>query len=92
MVPGPLSEPRTTHPAKRDKIGGKILVPIDEYEKNLTVLVKRLKARGYRPRVVSAPSLDLFDRQSSEYRDKVLGPDRSRIVAIEVEPKALLKL
>jgi len=42
-----------------------------------------LKARGYRPRVVSAPSLDLFDRQSLAYQDKVLGTDRSRVVAIE---------
>ena len=33
-------------------------------------------------RVVSAPSLDLFDRQSAEYQNAVLG-DRSRVVAIE---------
>lgn len=33
-------------------------------------------------RVVSAPSLDLFDRQPMEYQNQVLG-DRSRIVAIE---------
>jgi transketolase len=42
-----------------------------------------LKARGYKPRVVSAPSLDLFDRQPREYQDSVLGSDRSRLVAIE---------
>ena len=33
-------------------------------------------------RVVSAPSLDLFDRQPVDYQDEVLG-DRSRLVAIE---------
>jgi transketolase len=33
-------------------------------------------------RVVSAPCLDLFDRQDVDYRNQVLG-DRSRIVAIE---------
>ena len=33
-------------------------------------------------RVVSAPSLDLFDRQPVDYQNQVLG-DRSRIVAIE---------
>lgn len=33
-------------------------------------------------RVVSAPSLDVFDRQPVDYRDAVLG-DRSRIVCIE---------
>lgn len=34
-------------------------------------------------RVVSAPSLDLFDEQDDAYRDEVLGTDRNRIVAIE---------
>ena len=33
-------------------------------------------------RVVSAPSLDLFDRQDAAYQNQVLG-DRSRVVAIE---------
>jgi transketolase len=41
-----------------------------------------LRGEGVRARVVSAPSLDLFDRQDAAYRDEVLG-DRSRIVAIE---------
>jgi transketolase len=41
-----------------------------------------LRGEGLRARVVSAPSLDLFDRQPADYRDEVLG-DRSRIVAIE---------
>jgi len=41
-----------------------------------------LKGEGKRVRVVSAPSLDLFDRQDAAYRDQVLG-DRSKVVAIE---------
>jgi transketolase len=41
-----------------------------------------LRNDGLRARVVSAPSLDVFDRQDASYQDQVLG-DRSRIVAIE---------
>jgi transketolase len=41
-----------------------------------------LRSQGTNARVVSAPCLDLFDKQSVEYRNEVLG-DRSRIVAIE---------
>jgi transketolase len=41
-----------------------------------------LKGEGVRARVVSAPSLDLFDRQDVDYQSSVLG-DRSKIVAIE---------
>ena len=41
-----------------------------------------LKGSGMRARVVSAPSLDVFDRQDVHYQNEVLG-DRSRIVAIE---------
>ncbi|MEA2570490.1 MAG: transketolase [Acidobacteriota bacterium] len=41
-----------------------------------------LKADGITSRVVSAPCLDLFDRQDVDYQNSVLG-DRSRIVAIE---------
>jgi transketolase len=41
-----------------------------------------LRGEGLPARVVSAPSLDLFDRQDVDYRNAVLG-DRSRIVAIE---------
>ncbi len=33
-------------------------------------------------RVVSAPSLDLFDRQAQDYQDEVLR-DRSKVVCIE---------
>jgi transketolase len=42
----------------------------------------RLRADGVQARVVSAPSLDLFDRQDQAYQDEVLG-DRGRVVAIE---------
>ena len=41
-----------------------------------------LKGEGTNVRVVSAPSLDLFDHQDAAYRDQVL-PDRSRVVCIE---------
>ncbi len=41
-----------------------------------------LAKEGVKARVVSAPSLDIFDRQGVDYQDSVLG-DRSRIVAIE---------
>ena len=41
-----------------------------------------LRSQGTRARVVSAPSLDLFDRQDAEYQSSVLG-NRSRVVAIE---------
>jgi transketolase len=41
-----------------------------------------LRGEGKRARVVSAPSLDLFDRQPVDYQNQVLG-DRSRVVAIE---------
>jgi transketolase len=41
-----------------------------------------LGASGTKARVVSAPCLDLFDRQDVAYQNEVLG-DRSRVVAIE---------
>jgi len=41
-----------------------------------------LKNEGVGARVVSAPSLDLFDRQPADYRDEVLG-DRNKLVCIE---------
>ncbi|HXG57442.1 MAG TPA: transketolase [Thermoanaerobaculia bacterium] len=43
---------------------------------------ERLRGEGIVARVVSAPSLDLFDRQDVDYQNEVLG-NRSRIVAIE---------
>jgi transketolase len=41
-----------------------------------------LRQQGQDVRVVSAPSLDLFDEQPMEYQNEVLG-DRSRVVCIE---------
>jgi transketolase len=41
-----------------------------------------LRSDGVNARVVSAPCLDLFDRQDVDYQNSVLG-DRSKIVAIE---------
>jgi transketolase len=41
-----------------------------------------LRSEGVNARVVSAPCLDLFDRQDVDYQNQVLG-DRSKIVAIE---------
>jgi transketolase len=41
-----------------------------------------LRGSGVSARVVSAPSLNLFDQQDAAYQDEVLG-DRSKVVAIE---------
>jgi len=41
-----------------------------------------LRSEGTNVRVVSAPSLELFDKQDAAYQDEVLG-DRSRVVCIE---------
>ncbi len=41
-----------------------------------------LRGEGTIARVVSAPSLDLFDGQPADYQDSILG-DRSRVVCIE---------
>jgi transketolase len=41
-----------------------------------------LRGEGRNARVVSAPSLDLFDEQEQDYQNEVLG-DRSRVVCIE---------
>ena len=43
----------------------------------------KLKERGITARVVSAPCLDLFDRQPIDYQNEVLGTDRGAIVTIE---------
>ena len=41
-----------------------------------------LRSSGVSARVVSAPCLDLFDKQDAAYQSSVL-PNRSRVVAIE---------
>ncbi len=42
-----------------------------------------LAGKGFRARVVSLPSWDLFDRQSADYRRSVLGPDGTPRVSVE---------
>lgn len=44
---------------------------------------EQLRGRGTAARVVSAPCLELFDRQPVDYQNEVLGTDRKRVVAIE---------
>ncbi len=43
---------------------------------------EELRTKGISARVVSAPSLELFDRQTKVYQDAILG-DRDKLVAIE---------
>ncbi|MDR0572254.1 MAG: transketolase [Rickettsiales bacterium] len=53
-------------------------------EVNLALqVVEELKNNNVGARVVSAPCLDIFDRQSKEYREKVLGGKNLLKVAIE---------
>jgi transketolase len=56
--------------------GSEVYLCIDAYEK--------LKAEGIRARVVSMPSLDLFEHQDQSYRDEVLPPDVTARVAVEM--------
>ncbi|MBK5258235.1 MAG: transketolase [Thermoanaerobaculia bacterium] len=52
-------------------------------ELSLAIKTAQLLGReGVKARVASAPCLDLFDRQSVDYQNSVLG-DRKRVVAIE---------
>ena len=44
---------------------------------------ERLAADGIGARVVSMPSWELFERQSQEYRDRVLPPEVTARVAVE---------
>lgn len=44
---------------------------------------EKLQAQGLSTRVVSMPSVELFERQSSEYRAKVLPPECRKRVVIE---------
>jgi len=55
--------------------GSEIWLCVEAYE--------RLIAEGLRPRVVSVPSWELFDRQRQEYRDSVLPPSVTARVAVE---------
>ena len=63
---------------------GEITIVATGSEVPLGVAVAELlKKEGIGVRVVSAPSLDLFDRQDVDYQNQVLGTDRSKLVAIE---------
>lgn len=42
-----------------------------------------LSEKGYRPRVVSLPSFEIFDEQPQEYRDSVMPPNVRKRVCIE---------
>jgi transketolase len=48
---------------------------------------KKLSADGYRTRVVSLPSWEIFDRQPVEYRNQVLPPDVRARVSVEAGVK-----
>ncbi len=73
--------------------GGYVLVEDDDYEVILIAtgsevslaLAARdmLNDRGYRVRVVSMPSTELFDAQPQDYRHSVLPPDKTARVAVE---------
>jgi transketolase len=53
-------------------------------EVELCVGAKQILAEhGFRARVVSLPSWDIFDRQSAEYRESVLGPEGTPRVSVE---------
>ncbi len=55
--------------------GTEVYLCVDAYEK--------LKADGIKARVVSMPSWNLFDRQSDDYKTKVLPPGVTARVAVE---------
>jgi len=55
--------------------GSEIALAVSAYE--------QLVGEGIKPRVVSMPSWELFDRQTDEYRDSVLPPDVTARVVIE---------
>ncbi|MGL4345592.1 MAG: transketolase [Cellulosilyticaceae bacterium] len=44
---------------------------------------KQLAAEGIKAAVVSMPSSDIFDKQSKEYRDSILPPNKTKRVAVE---------
>ena len=55
--------------------GSEVQLCVEAYEK--------LKAEGVKARVVSMPSMELFQRQPQEYRDQVLPPAVRKRVAVE---------
>ena len=55
--------------------GSEVSLCVEAYEK--------LKTEGIKARVVSMPSLELFEQQSQKYRDEVLPPSVTARVAVE---------
>jgi transketolase len=55
--------------------GSEVAMTVDAYE--------RLSADGIRARVVSMPSMELFDKQPRAYRDEVLPPSVTARVSVE---------
>jgi transketolase len=55
--------------------GSEVQLCIDAY--------KQLKGDGIKARVVSLPSWELFEQQSSEYRDSVIPPEVKACVSVE---------
>jgi transketolase len=55
--------------------GSEVAMTVDAYE--------RLTADGIRARVVSMPSMELFDKQPRSYRDEVLPPSVTARVSVE---------
>jgi transketolase len=55
--------------------GSEVYLCIEAYEK--------LKAEGFRARVISMPSWEIFEHQDQSYRDSVIPPDISARVAVE---------
>ena len=55
--------------------GSEVAMTVEAYE--------QLTADGIRARVVSMPSMELFDKQPAEYRDEVLPPSVTARVAVE---------
>ena len=55
--------------------GSEVAMTVDAYE--------QLTADGVRARVVSMPSMQLFDQQPAAYRDEVLPPSVTARVAVE---------
>ncbi len=49
----------------------------------ITDAAKRLAEQGVQARVVSVPSMEIFNRQSKEYRDSVLPPSVIKRLAVE---------
>ncbi len=89
----PVLDREVLAPYQEAAKGGYVLVEDDDYEVILIAtgsevslaLAARdmLNDRGYRVRVVSMPSTELFDAQPQDYRHSVLPPDKTARVAVE---------